>query len=47
MTRSEPFIIGVAGGTGSGKTTVTQKIFNQLDRHDITILNPAIKADLD
>ncbi len=33
-----PLIIGIAGGTGSGKTTITDKIIDQF-MHQITILN--------
>lgn len=32
-------IIGIAGGTGSGKTTVVKKIINKLDTKDITIIS--------
>jgi uridine kinase len=33
-----PLIIGIAGGTGSGKTTVTQKILERLDREKVVVL---------
>jgi len=33
-----PLVIGVAGGTGSGKTTVVQKIVKALDTQDIVVL---------
>ena len=34
----QPLIIGIAGGTGSGKTTVTNKILESLDRDKVTII---------
>ena len=33
-----PLIIGIAGGTGSGKTTVTQKILERLDFGRVVVL---------
>jgi uridine kinase len=36
MTR--PFVIGVAGGTGSGKTTVVRRIMDALGETDVTVL---------
>lgn len=36
--RIRPFIIGVAGGTGSGKTTVTQAIVDSLNHQGIVII---------
>jgi len=33
-----PVIVGVAGGTGSGKTTVVKEIFNKLGPSDITVI---------
>ena len=36
MTR--PFVIGVAGGTGSGKTTVVKRIMEALGDTDVTVL---------
>ena len=35
---SRPFVIGVAGGTGSGKTTVVRRIMEALGQTDITVL---------
>lgn len=32
------FVIGIAGGTGSGKTTVVKKILGQLDRDQVAFL---------
>ena len=32
------FIIGIAGGTGSGKTTVVKKIIDQLPKNEVAIL---------
>jgi uridine kinase len=34
-----PFLIGIAGGTGSGKTTVTNAIVNRVGEERITILS--------
>lgn len=36
--KKRPIIIGVTGGSGSGKTTVSRAIFNQLIGHSIMIL---------
>lgn len=36
--KKRPIIIGVTGGSGSGKTTVSRAIFNQLVGHSIMIL---------
>ncbi|UDM32612.1 uridine kinase [Lentilactobacillus laojiaonis] len=33
-----PVVIGVTGGSGSGKTTVSRKIFNELSQNSILIL---------
>jgi len=33
-----PVIVGVAGGTGSGKTTVVREIFNKLGPKDVTVI---------
>src|SRR5699024_1314441 len=35
---NKPTIIGIAGGTGSGKTSVTRKIISSLEEHDITLI---------
>lgn len=32
-------IIGIAGGTGSGKTTVVQQIINELPNEDVTVIS--------
>ena len=37
MTK-KPLIIGIAGGTGSGKTTVTKKILQRLDGEAVIVL---------
>lgn len=34
----KPLIIGIAGGSGSGKTTVTNKIIENLDEDKITVI---------
>ena len=31
-------VIGIAGGTGSGKTTVVNKILERLDQKQITVI---------
>ena len=33
-------IIGIAGGTGSGKTTVVKKIIDALPKNEVTVLPP-------
>ena len=33
-----PILIGITGGTGSGKSTVSKEIFKHIDREDITII---------
>jgi uridine kinase len=38
VAHGKPFIIGVAGGTGSGKTTVSQRICQSVDRGKIAYL---------
>ncbi|MGM8214197.1 uridine kinase [Bacillaceae bacterium W0354] len=38
MTKDKPIIIGVAGGTGSGKTTVTRAICNQIEDHSVLMI---------
>lgn len=35
IVKSKPFVIGVSGGTGSGKTTMVQAIVNSLKQNDI------------
>jgi len=35
----EPVIIGVAGGTGSGKTTVVREIIRKLGKQQVTVLH--------
>jgi uridine kinase len=35
---NRPILIGIAGGTGSGKTTVAKAIFNSLPENNITII---------
>lgn len=34
----QTLVIGIAGGTGSGKTTVTNNIVEQLDRNDVVVI---------
>ncbi|OSI23158.1 uridine kinase [Neisseria dumasiana] len=38
MTMKKPIIIGVAGGSGSGKTTVSQAIYREFSGSPITII---------
>ncbi len=35
---NQPLIIGIAGGTGSGKTTVTYKILERLDMNKVSVI---------
>lgn len=37
MKKQHPLIIGIAGGTGSGKTTVTQKIIGHFDSANMIV----------
>ena len=32
-------VIGIAGGTGSGKTTVVNQIINELANEDVTVIS--------
>jgi len=34
----KPLVIGIAGGTGSGKTTVTNRILEHLDRNRVNVI---------
>ena len=36
--KNTPLIIGIAGGTGSGKTTVTRKVLERLNGEDVAVL---------
>lgn len=38
MTKSKPIVIGVTGGSGSGKTSVSRAIFNHFPDHSIMML---------
>jgi uridine kinase len=38
MTHGKPFIIGVAGGSGSGKTTITNEIIKELGDLDVVVI---------
>ncbi len=38
MGKSKPIVIGVTGGSGSGKTSVSRAIFNQFSGHSILLL---------
>lgn len=34
----QPLIIGIAGGTGSGKTSVTNRMLESLDKNEVTVI---------
>ncbi len=38
MKRKKPLVIGIAGGSGSGKTSVTQSIFNVFKGHSVVVI---------
>jgi uridine kinase len=38
LSRREPIVIGIAGGSGSGKTTVTNKIVEKLDEEKVVVI---------
>jgi len=38
MINKRPFIIGVAGGSGSGKTTITNEIIKELGEIDVVVI---------
>ena len=38
MLNKRPFIIGVAGGSGSGKTTITNEIIKELGEIDVVVI---------
>lgn len=38
MQKQKPIVIGVTGGSGSGKTTVSRKVFDELSQHSLMIL---------
>ncbi len=38
MGTNKPVVIGIAGGSGSGKTSVTKAIFDHFKGHSILIL---------
>ena len=38
MLNKKPFIIGVAGGSGSGKTTITNAIIKELGEIDVVVI---------
>jgi uridine kinase len=38
MERSEPLVIGICGGTGSGKTTITRRIIDTLSESNVVVL---------
>ncbi len=42
MKDSQPIIIGVTGGSGSGKTSVSRAIFNNFPDHSIMMLENRI-----
>ncbi|SIT82667.1 uridine kinase [Edaphobacillus lindanitolerans] len=38
MTKQRPLIIGIAGGSGSGKTSVTRSIYNVVKEHSVVVI---------
>jgi uridine kinase len=38
MVRNEPLVIGICGGTGSGKTTITRRIIDTLSESNVVVL---------
>jgi uridine kinase len=38
MTKKRPLIIGIAGGSGSGKTSVTRSIYDVVKEHSVTVI---------
>ncbi|KAB1217351.1 Uridine kinase-like protein 2, chloroplastic [Morella rubra] len=42
----QPFVIGVSGGTASGKTTVCDMIIQQLHDHRVVLVNQVNASDV-
>ncbi|MDW0112329.1 MULTISPECIES: uridine kinase [Sporosarcina] len=38
MNSSKPLVIGIAGGSGSGKTSVTNRIYNVFKEHSVVVI---------
>ena len=38
MKRMKPLVIGIAGGSGSGKTSVTRKVMNVFHEHSVVVI---------
>lgn len=38
MTRKKPLVIGIAGGSGSGKTSVTHSIYDAFQDHSVVVI---------
>ncbi|MET3574694.1 uridine kinase [Bhargavaea ullalensis] len=38
MNKQRPLIIGIAGGSGSGKTSVTRSIYNVVKEHSVVVI---------
>ncbi|MDW0117423.1 uridine kinase [Sporosarcina thermotolerans] len=38
MDKSKPLVIGIAGGSGSGKTSVTNRIYNVFKEHSVVVI---------
>ncbi|EMR05863.1 Uridine kinase [Bhargavaea cecembensis DSE10] len=38
MTKKRPLIIGIAGGSGSGKTSVTRSIYDVVKEHSVVVI---------
>ncbi|KAL0431570.1 UNVERIFIED_CONTAM: Uridine kinase-like protein 1, chloroplastic [Sesamum radiatum] len=45
-THKQPFVIGVSGGTASGKTTVCDMIIQQLHDHRVVLVNQVVEHGL-
>ena len=38
MDKRKPLVIGIAGGSGSGKTSVTNRIYNVFKEHSVVVI---------
>ena len=38
MKRMKPLVIGIAGGSGSGKTSVTRKVMDVFHEHSVVVI---------
>ena len=46
MTDGRPLIIGICGGTGSGKTTITRRIIEALSETNVIVLSRIITIEI-